>query len=274
MFSSSILLQFLACVLYNNWWPMLSALMYVVLPMPCLFFGDGSTRFLTSREGGGWINAAKFLTGASAMGSIAIPAILRHAHLIETGAMLIEFTSFFILVCTILYFHRKISKTKIMGTSLALKYSLLFHLSEQPDCFIFEARSMNEDNAQEWAFNFGVTLGRIVLIWQKFSHLFRFAQRQSVSIAEAKNVDNDGIFQGWNLVFTTYVNEAHLLELAQELVHVQDSSGVDSFFWKWSARRAFTVNSLYGILTYRGIKDVFHPFIWQVKLPPKVLVFI
>ncbi|CAL9183253.1 unnamed protein product [Musa hybrid cultivar] len=106
MFSASILLQILACALYNNWWPMLSALMYVLLPMPCLFFGDGSTRFLTSREGGGWINAAKFLTGASAVGSIAIPAILRHAHLIETGAMLIEFTSFFILVCTVLCFHR------------------------------------------------------------------------------------------------------------------------------------------------------------------------
>ncbi|KAH0453194.1 hypothetical protein IEQ34_017518 [Dendrobium chrysotoxum] len=106
MFSASFLLQILACALYNNWWPMLTALMYVLVPMPCLFFGGGSTHFLTSREGGGWINAAKFLTGASAMGSIAIPAILRHAHLIETGAMLIEFTSFFILVCTVLCFHR------------------------------------------------------------------------------------------------------------------------------------------------------------------------
>ncbi|TVU36995.1 hypothetical protein EJB05_18957 [Eragrostis curvula] len=82
------------------------SLMYVLVPMPCLFFGGGSTQFLTSRDGGGWINAAKFLTGASAMGSLAIPAILRHAGLIETGAMFIEFTSFFILVCTVLCFHR------------------------------------------------------------------------------------------------------------------------------------------------------------------------
>ncbi|KAM0902498.1 hypothetical protein ACQ4PT_019275 [Festuca glaucescens] len=106
MFSTSILLQILACALYNNWWPMLAALMYIIVPMPCLFFGDGSTRFLSSGEGGAWINAAKFLTGASAMGSLAIPAILRHAGLIETGAMFIEFTSFFILVCTVLCFHR------------------------------------------------------------------------------------------------------------------------------------------------------------------------
>ncbi|KAK4772919.1 hypothetical protein SAY87_027938 [Trapa incisa] len=106
MFSSSILLQILACALYNNWWPMLSALMYVLVPMPCLFFGGGSTQFLISRDGGGWIDAAKFLTGASSIGSLAIPIILRHADLINTGAMFIEFTSFFIFVMTVMCFHR------------------------------------------------------------------------------------------------------------------------------------------------------------------------
>ncbi|GAB4833346.1 hypothetical protein Ancab_031590 [Ancistrocladus abbreviatus] len=106
MFSSSILLQILACAIYSNWWPMLSALMYVVVPMPCLFFGGGSTHFLTSKDGGGWIDAAKFLTGASSVGSIAIPIVLRHANMIETGAMFIVLTSFFIFVCTVLCFHR------------------------------------------------------------------------------------------------------------------------------------------------------------------------
>ncbi|XP_022635005.1 vacuolar protein sorting-associated protein 55 homolog isoform X2 [Vigna umbellata] len=85
---------------------MLSALMYVLVPMPCLFFGGGSTQFLMSRDGGGWIDAAKFLTGASAVGSIAIPIILKHAHMIETGAMLIELVSFFIFICTVLCFHQ------------------------------------------------------------------------------------------------------------------------------------------------------------------------
>ncbi|RDX66072.1 Vacuolar protein sorting-associated protein 55-like protein, partial [Mucuna pruriens] len=106
MFSASFLLQILACAIYNNWWPMLSALMYVLVPMPCLFFGGGSTQFLMSRDGGGWIDAAKFLTGASAVGSIAIPIILKHAHMIETGAMLIELVSFFIFICTVLCFHQ------------------------------------------------------------------------------------------------------------------------------------------------------------------------
>lgn len=55
---------------------------------------------------GRWIDAAKFLTGASSVGSLAIPIILRHADLINTGAMFIEFTSFFIFVMTVLCFHR------------------------------------------------------------------------------------------------------------------------------------------------------------------------
>ena len=31
----------------------IAALMYVLVPMPCLFFGGGSTHFLMSRDGGG-----------------------------------------------------------------------------------------------------------------------------------------------------------------------------------------------------------------------------
>ncbi|THG02606.1 hypothetical protein TEA_013357 [Camellia sinensis var. sinensis] len=53
-----------------------------------------------------WMDAAKFLTGASSVGSIAIPIILRHADLIGAGAMWIEFFSFFIFVCTVMCFHR------------------------------------------------------------------------------------------------------------------------------------------------------------------------
>ncbi|KAL2631108.1 hypothetical protein R1flu_015794 [Riccia fluitans] len=107
MFSVGILMQILGCALYNNWWPMLSALMYVMVPMPCLFFGgSSSTDFIMMSGEGDWMDAAKFLTGFSAVGSVAIPAILHHAKLIEMGAMLLEFFSFAILLCTVLLFQR------------------------------------------------------------------------------------------------------------------------------------------------------------------------
>ncbi|WVZ09586.1 hypothetical protein V8G54_014116 [Vigna mungo] len=79
--SGGIVLQILACVLYNNWWPMLSVLTYVLLPMPLLFFA-GSNDSIFSESDNSWVNFTKFLTGASTVGGIAIPSILKHAGVI------------------------------------------------------------------------------------------------------------------------------------------------------------------------------------------------
>ncbi|KAG5228756.1 vacuolar protein sorting-associated protein [Salix suchowensis] len=100
--SGGIVLQILACALYNNWWPMLTVIMYVPLPMPLLFFvGSDSSSLLTVSDTG-WANATKFLTGASAVGSIAIPVILKHAGVIGWGALAMELSSFFVFVTAIM----------------------------------------------------------------------------------------------------------------------------------------------------------------------------
>ncbi|CAI0385907.1 unnamed protein product [Linum tenue] len=49
-----------------------------------------------------WVNASKFFTGASTVGSIAIPAILKHAGIIGWGALAMELSSFFIFVIAIM----------------------------------------------------------------------------------------------------------------------------------------------------------------------------
>jgi len=50
------------------------------------------------------LDATKFLTGASTVGSIAIPAILKHAGVIGWGALAMELSSFFVFVLAILCF--------------------------------------------------------------------------------------------------------------------------------------------------------------------------
>ncbi|KAA8525929.1 hypothetical protein F0562_007971 [Nyssa sinensis] len=85
--SGGIVLQILACALYNNWWPMLTVITYVILPMPLLFFAGSDASSLFSESGSSWADATKFLTGASAIGSIAIPVILKHAGVIGWGAL-------------------------------------------------------------------------------------------------------------------------------------------------------------------------------------------
>ncbi|PON51825.1 Vacuolar protein sorting [Trema orientale] len=104
--SGGIVLQILACALYNNWWPMLTVIMYVLLPMPLLFFVGSDSSALFSESDNSWVNATKFLTGASAIGSIAIPTILKHAGVIGWGAMLMELSSFFVFVLAIMCYIR------------------------------------------------------------------------------------------------------------------------------------------------------------------------
>ncbi|XP_022736338.1 vacuolar protein sorting-associated protein 55 homolog [Durio zibethinus] len=100
--SGGIVLQILACALYNNWWPMLTVIMYVLLPMPLMLFAGSDGSSLLSESDNSWVNATKFLTGASAVGSIAIPAILKHAGVIGWGALAMELSSYFIFVLAIM----------------------------------------------------------------------------------------------------------------------------------------------------------------------------
>ncbi|XP_059442802.1 vacuolar protein sorting-associated protein 55 homolog [Corylus avellana] len=104
--SGGIVLQILACALYNNWWPMVTVSMYVLLPMPLLFFAGSDSSSLFSESDNNWVNATKFLTGASTIGSLAIPAILKHAGVISWGALAMEFSSFFIFVLAIMCYIR------------------------------------------------------------------------------------------------------------------------------------------------------------------------
>lgn len=52
------------------------------------------------------MNAAKFLTGFSSTAVVAILVILRHAGLIEAGAMVLELLAFVVLSLTIILFQR------------------------------------------------------------------------------------------------------------------------------------------------------------------------
>ncbi|KAL0330576.1 UNVERIFIED_CONTAM: Vacuolar protein sorting-associated protein 55 [Sesamum radiatum] len=75
--------------------------------MPLIFFAGSDTSSLYSESTSGWIDATKFLTGASAVGSIAIPVILKHAGVIGWGALGMELSSFFVFVVAILCYLDK-----------------------------------------------------------------------------------------------------------------------------------------------------------------------
>ncbi|WVZ25134.1 hypothetical protein V8G54_003678 [Vigna mungo] len=108
--SGGVVLHILACALYKNWWPMLTGkisiieltITYVILPVPLLFFAGSERSLVFSESDNTWVNATKFISGASAVGSIAIPAILKHAGVISWGALAMELSSFFVFVSAIM----------------------------------------------------------------------------------------------------------------------------------------------------------------------------
>ncbi|KAM0883826.1 hypothetical protein ACQ4PT_031360 [Festuca glaucescens] len=102
--SGGIILHLLACILYNNWWPMLTVLMYLVLTMPVILFLGADSPSMLSNESDGWVSFTKFLTGASVVGSIAIPSILKHAGIIGWGALTMELSSFGVFGLAILWY--------------------------------------------------------------------------------------------------------------------------------------------------------------------------
>ncbi len=56
LFAGGIALQLLGCYAYGNWWPLLAALAFVLVPMPYLFFGAGGS---ASGLGSGWVDAGE-----------------------------------------------------------------------------------------------------------------------------------------------------------------------------------------------------------------------
>lgn len=79
------------------------------------------TKFHVNKLWNSWVNATKFLTGASAVGSIAIPVILKHSGVIGWGALAMELSSFFVLVLAIMCY---------IGMSDDDDYSILWDVAD------------------------------------------------------------------------------------------------------------------------------------------------
>lgn len=78
------------CALWHNWWPLLTAFAYVLVPMPLLFFADAGESLWDPAVGGGAVDLGRFLVGAAATACVAIPVLLCRAGVIAAGAAVTE----------------------------------------------------------------------------------------------------------------------------------------------------------------------------------------
>ena len=100
LFSVAIFLHVLSGALYDNWWPLLVLIAYVLAPLPlCLFArasgGDSLFGDTGSKAAQHW---AEFLSTTLVSLIVGIPFVLWHVGVVEAGSALMALAGF-LLVC-------------------------------------------------------------------------------------------------------------------------------------------------------------------------------
>jgi hypothetical protein len=64
------------------------------------------------------------------------------------------------------------------------------------------------------------------------------------------------------------------MELEQIASSITLSDEPDAMIWHLNSTGRFSVQSLYGMITDRGIKQVFTPVVWKIYVPSRIHVFL
>jgi hypothetical protein len=87
------------------------------------------------------------------------------------------------------------------------------------------------------------------------------------------------VWDGVNLKFTFRMTvNREMMEQWNELVQIADSIRLsdeeDAIIWQFSSKGRYTVQSLYAIVNDMGVRHVYTPVMWKIKVPPRMHVFL
>ncbi|KAF5365632.1 hypothetical protein D9758_003324 [Tetrapyrgos nigripes] len=80
------LLIILSCALWHNWLPLLVALIFVLAPLPNALFAHCGSDDFASYENPGPVDLGRFITSMIVVTGFALPIVLAHSGVINTGA--------------------------------------------------------------------------------------------------------------------------------------------------------------------------------------------
>jgi hypothetical protein len=124
--------------------------------------------------------------------------------------------------------------------------------------------------------------GRRVRFWEdqwfgscslaiQYWNLYSIINEQGCTIREA--------WDGTNLKFTfrRTVNRRVML-LWQELLQIASeicfSEEPDQMIWQFSSTGRYSVQTLYAVVNDRGVRQIFTPVVWKIKVPPRIHIFL
>ena len=98
LFSIAIFLQILSCALYDNWYPLLNLIAYVLAPIPLCLFARANNSSLFDSGSKNAQHWAEFITLFLVTLIVGLPFVLVHLGVVEIGAALLNFSGF-LLIC-------------------------------------------------------------------------------------------------------------------------------------------------------------------------------
>jgi len=99
------LLVILSCALWKVYYPLLVVATYVIAPVPNWICGRcASPDDFVESSGAAVLDLGRFCTGFLVVMGIALPVVLAHSHLIETGAMVMSVVGGLLIYGTIISF--------------------------------------------------------------------------------------------------------------------------------------------------------------------------
>ena len=147
---------------------------------------------------------------------------------------------------------------------------------------IFWKGVMWATKAVQLGYRWQVGNGRSVRLWEdvwfgnsnlatQFWDLYFICNQQTMTIADLWDGDE------LKCMFRRTFTESLMIQW-QELLSVVRSISLseedDQLLWKYESKGVYSSKSLYAIVNFRGIQPIYLPAVWDIKIPPRVQIFL
>mmetsp|Transcript_18878 Transcript_18878/g.26391 ORF Transcript_18878/g.26391 Transcript_18878/m.26391 type:complete len:135 (+) Transcript_18878:95-499(+) len=106
-----LVLVIIACVVWQNGWPIIVVIAYFVAPIPNMIFGKCTSDPLETDSG--WKGVGYFLTGVCIVSGFALPLVLAHVDVINFRALLLSLAGGIIVyVAMLVFLHKFLPKSE------------------------------------------------------------------------------------------------------------------------------------------------------------------
>jgi len=137
-------------------------------------------------------------------------------------------------------------------------------------------------NDARFGFQWKVGNGRRIRFWEdhwfgtsslaiQFWHLYVIVNEKGATISQVW----DGV--NLKLTFRRSVSQNLMLQwedLCSIASSINLSDEIDNIIWMYDSRGIFSVQTLYSVLSFRGMVPVHIPAMWKLGVPPRIHIFL